>query len=107
MDGQAEVYLVINDIWIGRVESATTCTTGGFNAAGGIGMGTTCSQDKDFTGKGSFAYLDAKTGKRLGYGEIEAKSGYTFTVSQSDWLNVMTKTVSTMLENTPIKKQFW
>lgn len=104
MDSQADVYLVMNDIWIGRVESATTCTTGGFNAAGGIGMGTTCSQDKDFTGKGSFAYLDAKTGKRLGYGEIEAKSGYTFTVSQSDWLNVMTKTVSTMLENTPIKK---
>jgi hypothetical protein len=26
MDGQADVYLVVNDIWIGRVESETTCT---------------------------------------------------------------------------------
>ena len=49
-------------------------------------------------------YYDAKTGKRLGYGDIEAKSGYTFTVSLSDWENVVEKTVSTVLENTPIKK---
>lgn len=101
MDNQADVYLVINDIWIGRVESGTTCSTG---AGGGFGMGMTCTQNKDFTGKGYFAYFDAKTGKRLGYGDIEAKSSYSFTVSQSDWLNVMTKTVATMLENTPIKK---
>ena len=100
MDNQADVYLVINDIWIGRVESGTTCSTG----AGGVGMGMTCTQNKDFIGKGNFAYFDAKTGNRLGYGDIEAKSSYTFTVSQSDWLNVMTQTVATMLENTPIKK---
>ena len=105
MDNQADIYLVMNDIWIGRVESATTCTTGGFNAAGGgMGMGTTCTQDKDFTGKSSFAYFDPKTGKRLGYGDIEAKSSYTFAVSQSDWMNVMAKTVSTMLDKTPLKK---
>ena len=101
MDNQADVYLVINDIWIGRVESGTTCSTG---AGAGFGMGMTCTQNKDFTGKGNFAYFDAKTGKRLGYGDIEAKSSYSFTVSQSDWQNVMTKTVATMLENTPIKK---
>ena len=101
MDNQADVYLVINDIWIGRVESGTTCSTG---AGGGFGMGMTCTQNKDFTGKGNFAYFDAKTGKRLGYGDIEDKSSYSFTVSQSDWQNVMTKTVATMLENTPIKK---
>ena len=101
MDNQADVYLVINDIWIGRVESGTTCSTG---AGGGVGMGMTCTQNKDFIGKGNFAYFDAKTGKRLGYGDIEAKSSYSFTVSQSDWLNVMTQTVVTMLENTPIKK---
>lgn len=101
MDNQADVYLVLNDIWIGRVESGTICSTG---AGGGFGMGMTCTQNKDFTGKGNFAYFDAKTGKRLGYGDIEAKSSYSFTVSQSDWLNVMTKTVAAMLENTPIKK---
>ena len=104
MDNQADVYLVVNDIWIGRVESATTCTTGGFSAGGGFGMGTTCAQDKDFTGKGNFAYYDAKSGKRLGYGDFEAKSSYTFAVSQSDWANVVEKTVSAVLENTPIKQ---
>lgn len=104
MDGQADVYLVVNDIWIGRVESETTCTTGGFNAGGGLGMGTTCTQDKDFTGKGNYAYYDAKTGKRLGYGDFEAKSGYTFAVSLSDWQKVVQKTVSSVLDNTPIKK---
>lgn len=105
MNPEADVYLVINDIWIGRIVSETTCSMGGgFGVGGGVGMGTTCSQNKDFTAKGRYAYYDAKTGKRLGYGDIEAKSGYTFTVSLSDWENVVEKTVSTVLENTPIKK---
>ena len=49
-------------------------------------------------------YYDAKTGKRLGYGDFEAKSGYTFAVSLSDWQKVVQKTVSSVLDNTPIKK---
>lgn len=102
MDKEADVYLVLNDLWIGRTQSETTCTTGG--GFGGFGMATTCSSEKDFTGKGNYAYFDAKTGKRLGYGDFEAKSSYTFAVSQSDWLNVVEDAVSSMLENTPIKQ---
>ena len=103
MDPEADVYLVMDDIWIGRVESEMTCSMGGGFGVGG-GMGTTCTQNKDFTEKGRYAYYDVKTGKKLGYGDIEAKSSYTFTVSLSDWKNIVKKTVSVMLDNTPIKK---
>ena len=102
MEKEADVCLVINDIWIGRTQSETTCSTGaGF---GGIGMSTTCSSQNYFTGKGNYAYFDPKTGKRLGYGDFEAQSSYTFAVSQSDWLNVVEESVSSMLDNTPIKQ---
>lgn len=103
MDPEADVYLVMDDIWIGRVESETTCTMGGGFGVGG-GMGATCTQNKDFTEKGRYAYYDVKTGKKLAYGDIEAKSGYTFTVSLSDWNNIVEKTVSIMLDKTPLKK---
>jgi len=102
MDESADVYLVMDDLWIGRVvsEEPTCMTTGGFN-----GMATTtCAPDKFFTGRGRYAFFDAKTGKKLGYGDIESKVGYTFTVSRGDWIDVVRKTVNTMLEDTPIAK---
>ena len=101
MDASADVYLVMDDLWIGRTESETTCTPGGFGAGG---MGMTCSSEKDFSGKGSFAYFDAKTGAKLGYGEIESKVSYTFAITQSDWVAVVEKTVASMFKNTPIAK---
>ena len=103
MDESADVYLVMDDLWIGRTESETTCTpgAGGFGA-GGMGMGMTCSTQKDFTGKGNYAYFDVKTGKKLGYGDFESKASYTFAVSQSDWIDVVKKTVKTMFKDTPI-----
>jgi hypothetical protein len=103
MDSEADIYLVMNDIWIGRVETQPVCTTGGFSA-GGMGLGTTCSSGAKFSSMGNFAYYNAKTGKRLGYGVFEAGAGYSFAVTQSDWLYVVEETVFTMVQNTPIKK---
>ena len=104
MDESADVYLVMDDLWIGRTESETTCTTGGFSAGGGMGMGTTCSSQKDFTGRGNYAFFDAKTGKKLGYGDFESKVGYTFAITQSDWIDVVKKSVDYMFGDTPIAK---
>ena len=104
MDESADVYLVMDDLWIGRTESETTCTTGGFGAGGGFGMGTTCSSEKYFTGKGSYAFFDAKTGAKLGYGDFESKVGYTFAITQSDWVDVVKKSVDYMFSDTPIAK---
>ena len=36
MNPEADVYLVINDIWIGRIVSETTCSMGGGFGVGGV-----------------------------------------------------------------------
>ena len=101
MQGDADIYLVMDDLWIGRTEVQSTCSTG-MGAAGGAGMSASCMTPA-LANKGSFAYYDAKTGKRLAYGDFQEHKGFTFGVSANDWKNVLYKTSQTLLKKTPIR----
>lgn len=95
MDQEADVYIVMNDVWFGRTTKPGTCSTG---------MITYTCDYPYFSGKGNYAFFEAKSGQRLGYGEIAADVSYTFAVTKSDWEGVVVKTVNSMLDNTPLKK---
>lgn len=92
MKNDADVYLVMDELWVGRTEIQTSC-------AGG--MGGTCMSPA-FANKGNYAYYDAKTGKRLAYGDFQENSGFTFGVSQQDWKNIFYLTAQTLLKKTPL-----
>jgi hypothetical protein len=98
MQGDADIYLVMDDLWIGRTEVWSTCSTG----MGDATMSVECKVPA-FANKGSFAYYDAKTGKRLAYGDFQEHKGFTFGVSANDWKNVLYKTSQTLLKKTPIR----
>lgn len=99
LDGSADVYLVMDDLWIGRVKDRSC------SGPMGPGMaGPSCYSKKSLTGSGRYAYFDGKTGAKLGYGDIKAESFFTFTVSLDDWINVVNKTVEIMLKDTPIAR---
>ncbi len=103
MDNDADIYLVLNDVWFGRTEAESACA-GSFGAGGvGGGMMVGGCVSKQFTAKGNFAYFDVKTGKRVAYGDFEANSSYTFAVSQGDWESVVLGALDKMLSNTPLK----
>ena len=93
MDPSADVYLVLDDIWIGRTVKMGTCSNG---------MTTYSCPQNYFTAKGIYAFYDVSSGRRVGYGDYESNSGYTFVVSLSDWESILEKTVDTILDNTPI-----
>ena len=101
MQGDADIYLVMDDLWIGRTEVQSTCSTG-MGAAGGAGMSASCMTPA-LANKGSFAYYDAKTGKRLAYGDFQENMGFTFGVSANDWKNVLYMTSQTLLKKTPLQ----
>lgn len=101
MQGDADIYLVMDDLWIGRTEVQSTCSTG-MGAAGGAGMSASCMTPA-LVNKGSFAYYDAKTGKRLAYGDFQENMGFTFGVSANDWKNVLYMTSQTLLKKTPLQ----
>ena len=116
MDDAADVYLVMDDLWLGKIEEMKTIYTTAagttymqspnpaMNALSFGGLGQSSEKEKNFVGKGSFAYFDAKTGAKLGYGEFESKANYKYFVSRNNWTDVVKKTVDTMFENTPIAK---
>lgn len=93
MSNSADVYLVLDDIWIGRTTKMSTCSNG---------MTTYSCPQNYFTAKGIYAYYDVKSGRRVGYGDYEANSGYSFVVSLSDWETIMEKAVRIVLNNTPL-----
>lgn len=95
MDNEADVYLVMNDVWVGRTTKPGTCTAG---------MVTYTCDYPYFSGKGNYAFFDAKSGQRLGYGVVAADISYTFAVTKSDWESVVEKTVKIILEETPLVK---
>lgn len=95
MENEADVYLVMNDVWIGRTVKPGTCTAG---------MVSYTCEYPFFSGKGDYAFFDAKSGQRLGYGVIAADVSYTFAVTKDDWECVVEKTVKIMLDETPLKK---
>lgn len=99
LDGSADVYLVMDDLWIGRIKE--------LSCGGGMGPGFSgprCVDSKSLNGTGRYAFFDGKTGAKLGYGDIKAQSFFTFTVSLDDWINVVNKTVEIMLKDTPIAR---
>ena len=99
LDGSADVYLVMDDLWIGRVKD--------MSCPGPMGpgmVGPSCYSETSLTGSGRYAYFDGKTGAKLGYGDIKAQSFFTFTVSQDDWIEVVNKTVEIVLKDTPIAR---
>ena len=82
MNSEHEVYLVINDIWIGRKRDICRTQT---TINNGMGFSTVVDGHSDckvFAGMGTFAYYDSKTGKRLAYGRFANKYSYTFAVSK-------------------------
>ena len=93
MSNSADIYLVLDDIWIGRTTKMATCSNG---------MTTYSCPQNYFTATGIYAYYDVKSGQRVGYGDYEANSGYSFVVDVSDWEKILEKTVDIILNNTPL-----
>lgn len=99
LDGTADVYLVIADLWIGRIKDMSC------SGPMGPGMaGPSCYAEKSLTGRGRYAYFDGKTGAKLGFGDIKAQSFFTFTVSLDDWIEVVNKTVEIVRKDTPMAR---
>ena len=94
MDKSADVYLVIDSIWVGGTSKETTCDV--------KGMEVPC--DKHYlTAKGNFAYYDTKNGKRLGYGKIESNSTYRGMVTPGNWTGMVNLTAKKVLMGTPLE----
>ncbi len=95
MDKSADVYLVIDSIWVGGTSKETTCDV--------KGMEVPC--DKHYlTAKGNFAYYDTKNGKRLGYGKIESNSTFRGMVTPGNWTGMINLTANKVLMGTPLEK---
>lgn len=99
MTDDADIYVIVDDIWLGRTSETRTNTS---QNAQGI-MITTESTMHYFTTKGSYAYYDAKTKECLGFDTFERRVAYSFVVSKSDWENLLTQTVERIVEKTPLQ----
>ena len=107
MDDAADVYLVMDDLWFGQLADSAIVGSPDPYLPGSsnfwmMGPERKAEMQKNFVGKGSIAYFDAKTGAKLGYGEFESKANYKYVVSRNNWTDVVKKIVESMFENTPI-----
>jgi len=95
MDNDADVYLVMDDVWFGRTQKTTTC-------GGGMGMVSMCTISS-LTCRFNYAYYLTKNGKRVGYGHIDKDISFTFAMTANDWLDVVGEAVKDMIDKTPLQ----
>lgn len=93
MKNDADIYLVVSNVWIGR-ESETQWISNG--------VGTTMVTYLYFSMKCRYAFYDARTKKLLGYGHSKGRTGYTFAVTRSDWESSLRKMVYNLARETPL-----
>ena len=94
MEKTADVYLVMDSLWIGGTRKETTCNE--------KDLVVPC--DKLYlTAKGNFAYYDTKSGKRLGYGKIESNSTYRGMMTRGNWTGMVNLTSKKVLLGTPLE----
>lgn len=94
MENDADIYLVVSDIWIGR-ESETRWVSNGMG-------GTMMVTYQYFTMKCRYAFYDTRTKKLLAYGYSRGKTGYTFAVTRSDWESSLKRMVYDFARETPL-----
>lgn len=102
MADDAEVYLVLDKVWVGREGEQSTTVKGNAASESMDPMGTGFTTANFFKVKGEFAFYDAKTKKILAYGRTEGKAQYQFAVSKGDWEFALRDFASHLLTDTPV-----
>ena len=95
MDKSAEIYLVLDSLWIGKTKKGTTCESN-------IDIMNGCKL-LYLTAKGNFAYYDTKDGKRVGFGKIESNSKYWSAITRGNWTGMVNLTSKKVLLGTPLE----
>ena len=95
MDKSADIYLVMDSLWIGKTKKGTSCESN-------IDLMNGC-QLLYLTAKGNFAYYDTKDGKRVGFGKIESNSKYWSAITRGNWTGMVNLTAKKMLMDTPLE----
>lgn len=101
MGDEAEVYLIMDKIWIGHGSDTRMVSTGvgaGPNAGSNFNMSSTSSLSATCV----FSFYDAKTKKNLAYGRASGASPYTFALSTSNWETAVGEMVRKIIDRTPI-----
>lgn len=97
----ADVYLIMDKIWLGREsETNTGAGVGTFGANGGMAIGVTTSSY--FRVKCKFSFYDTKTKNILGYGKATGTASYSFALTKSDWEYALNDMVKVVVDKTPI-----
>lgn len=91
MDKSAEIYLVMDSLWIGGTRKKTSCET------------ETVCERLYLTAKGNFAYYDAKSGKRVAFGTILSNSAYRGMITRGNWTGMVNLTSKKVLLGTPLE----
>jgi hypothetical protein len=91
MDKSAEIYLVLDSLWIGGTRKKTSCET------------ESVCERLYLTAKGNFAYYDAKSGKRVAFGTILSNSAYRGMITRGNWTGMVNLTSKKVLLGTPLE----
>ncbi|MBR2095856.1 MAG: hypothetical protein IJ908_09690 [Fibrobacter sp.] len=95
---EADVYLVLDALTFKNVNAV--------NSGAGL-LGALLSymmHSGDLFIEATFGFYDAKSHKRLGYGNLQSNEGYFFGVAKSSWENLMETAVEDLFDGTPISK---
>ena len=101
MKSDADVYLVVSNIWLGREELESN-PGGWVMGPSGTMVYTAPTTTRMFVSKGRYAFYDAKTKKLLGFGAAEGSMTYNFAVTRTDWENSVRVMTKQMLRETPL-----
>lgn len=106
-ENDADVYLVLSNLstdTTSKFDEYTHNINFGGNGVGSFGvMVTTSEQHLLLKGNGSYAFYDAKSQKRLGYGKIEARAEHGKRVSTDDWKKLAQSILENVFEKTPLE----
>ena len=95
---EADVYLVLDGITIKNSQAITT-------GAGLLGVLLSyLMHSGDLFIEATYAFYDAKSHKRLGFGFLQSNEGYFFGVAKSTWEDLMKNAADDLLDETPLLK---
>lgn len=103
MGSDADVYLVINNAWVGRENEETQTVQGNLASESQQTVpGSGVSISNYFKAKCTYAFYDVKANKIVAYGAVEGKAQYQFAVSKGDWEFAVGDLVDKVVAKTPI-----
>lgn len=102
---EAELILCISPIRTSRfIEERMNANANATNLASDLSSSNSSSTSESLRYEASYAYYDGKKGTNLGYGIVDARSGFSFYMDASNWEENIMNMVEDLIKKTPLEK---